>query len=392
MKQTTALVLLLAVCISLFALRQDRYPQIDDLLDAGDYQGAMLSVYELYQANSPTDTEPTADPALVWKYQTLSNAISSLTHYVSNDYDLSSFCFSHFDGSAHTVYQGMEAVQWLYDTALELGDYEDAASIASRFTVLENTALQKVYSYTDALGNQTEASRIHYVYSTDGSLLSQSNDRFLDSDYFSLNYGTPVRTLDETGKVLELRYVSGDTVNCVIDYTYNEDGTLAATHYLDRDGFEYHITHTYEDGLLVQSAGLPYAEYSADTMTVTYLYDENGLLLREEGVKDTPERSQVNRCVKIVEYTYDAQGRVTAIRRASEYHEKESYEDTDYVLRHYEDVRLWTREYDRVGNLVRNTYALIGSTDLEGNPQNPSYRTYVGETTYGTYYVYTPEQ
>ncbi len=391
MKKLSALALLLALCLTLTACSQERYPELADRLDAGDYEGAILAVYELYQQYNTTEPEATTDPEVLRRYETLTNAITSLTHYVENGYDLHSFCFSHYDGHAHKVYQGMDAVQWLYETALSLGEYEDAAAIASRFTKLENVALGKTYTYEDALGNPTADSSIFYVYGADGSLISQSDDRFLVSDHFGRNYGIPEYTYDENGKLMTLRYRSGEVINCLLEYTYNADGTTATTHYLDRDGFEFHITHSYANGLLIQSTGLPYAEYSKDTMTVTYHYDENGRLVREEGIKDSTDRTLVNLCVKTVDYTYDEQGRLSSVRKASEYHEKQNFEDQDYTLRHFEDVRLWTMEYNEADQLVRNFYSFIGNVDLDGTPQNPDYRTYVGETTYGTYYVYTPE-
>lgn len=389
MKRFLALVLVLTLGLSLTGcVQEERYPEIADLLDAGAYEDAMLAIYDLYLQDHTTD--PTADPDLERKYRTLSSAVDALSEYVENQYDLNSFSFVYFDGYAHIPYEGMDAVAWLYRTALELGNYRNAAQIASRFTVLEDVAMEKVYRYADALGNITESSRVYYVYSANGDLVSQSPDIGTVGDRYRYNHGTPEYTSDENGTVTSVRYLSGDTVNCVIDYTYNPDGTLATEHYLDKDGSEYTVTYFYGNGLPVRAEGVPYAEGSAETMTVEYHYDEYGRLILETGISDSWDESSASQFIKTVHYTYDENGRCVSIRKATEYRIKEHFEDADRSLKQYQDVREWTFSYDADGRLLRNTYAVIGTADPNGTPLNGSYRIYTGETSYGSYYVYTP--
>lgn len=389
MKRILALGLVLTMGLSLSACAQtERYPEIADLLDAGEYENAMLAIYDMYREQNPT--APTADPELERKYNTLTNAVEALTQYTENQYDLNSFSFVYFNGYEHIQYQGMDAVAWLYETAVDLGTYRNAADIADRFTVLEDMPLEKIYWYTDALGNVTESSRVYYIYDADGSLLTQNRDNGTVSDHYRYNYGTPEYTRDENGTIISLRYLSGETVNCVIDYTYNSDGDLASEHYLDRDGNEYTIIYDYENGRLVRAHGVPYAEGSQDTMTVEYHYDDLGNLVLETGIHDGWDENSASQFIKTVRYSYDDNGNLSSIRKATEYYIKANYTDTERKLEQYQDVREWTFCYDAEGRLIQNTYAAIGTTTPDGTPVNGSYRVYTGDTSYGSYYVYSP--
>lgn len=396
MKKTLAIALVLVMCLSLTACgQQERYPEIADMLDAGNYEGAIWAIYQLYQENNTTEAtepEPTVDPQIQRKYNTLTYALDSLVYFQENQYNLATFSFSHYNGEEYIHYEGFEAIQWLYDTALELGDYENAAQIAAGFTVLEDVALHKVYWYEDALGNINQTNRIYYIYAADGTLVKQDTDSYAIGDNYLYNYGTPEYIYDENGMLATLRYLSNDLVNCIIDYTYNDDGTLATEHYLDRSGNEYTVTYTYENGVLVQSSGNPYYEGSEKTMTVVYLYDDQGRLVREEGISETWEDTGWTKYVKTVDYTYDDAGNLLSVRKATEYYTKDNSTDAERYLSQYQEVRVWEYTYDDAGRLIQNTYANIGNTDPNGIPENEDYRTYIGDTTYGTYYVYTPAE
>lgn len=393
MKKILAAALVLALCLSLTACGQgERYPEIADMLDEGDYESAVLAIYEMYLAEESTSPSPTEDPVLQRKYNTLTGNLSNLARYVENHYDLNTFSFNFFDGTQDHYYQGMEAVAWLYDTARELGDHEDAAAIAARFTVLEDVALRKTYTYSDVLQNIMQTHAVYYVYGADGTVIAQNDDPYLVSDHFGYNYGTPEYTYDENGLLTTLRWLSGETVNAIIDYTHNTDGTVATEHYLDRTGNEFTITYAYdENGRKHQAAGVPCSEHSDSTMTVTYHYDDAGLLVREEGIPDSWTDEEIGKETRIVAYTYDEAGRLVSVRKTIEYSRKENADSAEYIPQYHTDVRVWEFTYDEYGRLIRNTYAAVGRTDLEGGPADHGYRTYVGETTYGTYYVYTPE-
>ena len=389
MKRFLALALALTMGLSLSACVQtERYPEIADLLDAGEYENAMLAIYSLYLQNNPT--APTEDPELEHKYTTLSSAVDSLAHYTENLYDLESFRFVYFNGYEYIQYAGMDAVEWLYETALELGTYKNSAEIASRFTVLENKALDKVYWYADSLGNATQSSRVYYIYGSDGGLVTQSQDHGTVGDHYLYNYGTPEYTYDENGLVSQVRYLSGDTVNCVIDYAYHTDGSLASEHYLDKAGNEYNIRYHYENGRLILAQGVPYTEGSSDTMTVTYHYDASGKLVRKEGINDGWDQESDSQFIKTIRYTYDENGHLSSVRKATEHYIKAYDTDTGRILEQCQDVREWTFSYDAEGRLTQNTYATIGITTPDGTPVNGSYRIYTGETSYGRYYVYSP--
>ena len=389
MKRFFALVMALIMALSMTACGQtERYPDIADMLDSGEYENAMLAIYDLYIKNTPPT--PTENPNLERKYGTLVSAVASLIHYTQNQYDLDGFRFVYFDGYEHIRFEGMDAVAWLYETALELGAYKSAADIAAHFTVLEDVALEKVYRYTDALGNWVESSRVNYIYNADGELISQSIDNGMIPDHYPCNYGTPEYTKDGSGIVTSVRYLSGDTVNCVLDYSYDADGRLTFEHYRDKDGRDYTIAYHYENGILIRAKGVPYTEGSAETMTVEYSYDDHGNLILESGTPDHWDPSGSSKFVRTVQYTYDENGRVTVVRRALECYVKTHLDDPDFTIEQCQDVREWTYTYDEAGRMSQNTYAYIGNTTPDGTPFQSAYRVYTGSIQYGSYYVYTP--
>lgn len=401
MKKTIALVLALVLCLSLAACgQQERYPEIADLLDAGDYEGAVMEIYKLYREKNPTEPiettepKPTVDRNVESKYRGIVNAANNWNERIANNDRYQWFSAYYYEyetdedgaiSSYHIGFDGTEALAWVYNTALELGDFEKAAEIASRFTLLENKLLELKFTHTDALGNLVEDSAIRYEYNEDGTVSYQSSDSYMPAGMYRTN-GTPEETLNDKGQVITITYKSGDgKVNNIINYTYNEDGTVATEEYKSANGDMYNIAYTYdENGKKIQATGVPYNEYGGEqTMTVTYFYDEAGRLVKESGVEDNPSGSRWYN-EKVKEYSYDAAGNMILMRT---YRLNYDRGEIDWVY----EVKRWDYQYDSNNQMTQVTYSYLGTYTAEGEYSSGG-NGYVitGTPTYGIFYVYTP--
>lgn len=401
MTKTIALVLALVLCLSLAACgQQERYPEIADLLDAGDYEGAVMEIYKLYREKNPTEPiettepKPTVDRNVESKYEGIVNAANNWNDRVANNDRYQWFSAYYYEyetdedgatSSYHIGFDGIEALAWVYNTALELGDFEKSAEIASRFTLLENKLLELKYTHTDALGNLIEDNTVRYEYNAAGSISYQSSDSYMPAGMYRTS-GTPEETLNDKGQVITITYKSGDSkVNNIINFTYNEDGTVATEEYKSANGDMYSIAYTYdESGKKIQTTGVPYNEYGGEqTMTVTYYYDEAGRLVKESGVEDNPSSSRWYN-EKVKEYTYDAAGNMTMMRT---YRLNYDQGEIDWVY----EVKRWDYQYDSNNQMTQVTYSNLGTYTAEGEHSNGG-NDYVitGTPTYGIFYVYTP--
>ena len=64
--------------------------------------------------------------------------------------------------------------------------------------------------------------------------------------------------------LISLKEMWDDTINAVIDITYNADGTVASTEYKSSGGRSRTDTYVYEGGRLVQQL---YTKYSGELKT-----------------------------------------------------------------------------------------------------------------------------
>lgn len=397
-RNVLALVLVLALCLGMTACgTTERYPEIADMLDAGDYQGAVSAIYDMYMATyvepttDPTETTepvPTVDPEVEQMYNRLTNAVTNLENRIENGYSMSGFNVWYSTDTESVDMYGADALQWVYETALALADqYPDAADIAARFTVLENVLLKQNIWYEDALGNVNNYSSYTHEYDAAGTdLTTSTSDYITPPDNYSYNYGTPEYTYDASGLLTTLRYISGDDkVNCVIDYTYNADGTVATEHYLDRYGKEYTTVYTYdENGVLILAEGAPYGAGGSGTMTVTYTYDDQGRLTRAVGVEENNDSSW--RYDKVTDYVYDDAGNMISLRTY-----QECYWRGD--LDRYSSVRVWNYSCGDDGQVLQNTYTSYGDYNADGTrTSTDTPTTYITDYTYGTWYAYTPAE
>ena len=261
--------------------------------------------------------------------------------------------------STSVDFSGIDALDWVYNTALELVDFEKSAEIASRFTLLENKMLELKYTHTDALGNLVEDNTVTYEYDADGNVSYESYHNYEPAGMYQTN-GIPEQTLNDKGQVITVTYKSanGDVYSVV--YTYDENGKK------------------------VQATGVPYSEYGGEqTMTVTYQYDEAGRLVKESGIEDNPSSSRWYN-EKVKEYTYDAAGNRTMMRT---YRLNYDQGKIDWAY----DVKRWDYQYDSNNQMTQVTYSYLGTYSAEGEYSSGG-NDYVitGTPTYGIFYVYTP--
>lgn len=401
MKKTIALVLALVLCLSLAACgQQERYPEIADLLDAGDYEGAVMEIYKLYREKNPTEPiettepQPTVDRNVESKYQGIINAANNWNYRIANNerYQWLSASYNEHQidengngNSTHFSFDGGEAVAWVYNTALELGDFEKAAEIASRFTLLENKLLELNYTHIDALGNLVEDNTVRYEYNADGSISYQSTDHYAPKGMYETS-GTPEETLNEKGQVITVTYKSSEgKINNIVNFTYNADGSVATEEYKGSNGDTCFITYTYdESGKKIQATGVPYYTHvNAETMTVTYHYDEAGRLVQEVGVRDEEDSSSWV-YEKHREYTYDAAGNLTSVS----HYNMSYYKDEP---RYKQEQKLWEYQYDSNGQLTQSSYSNLGNYDYtDDETTGGNDYAIIGTPTYGIFYVYTP--
>lgn len=267
--------------------------------------------------------------------------------------------------------------------------------IVDGFVTVEDVLLTETIWYIDALENKSIVRDREYQYNTAGELQSDfdsfpNGDLFWD-DAFSLDVyyeyplktGTPEHTYDVQGCITQSRYLHHDgTVNCILQYTYNTDGTLATESYRDRNGNEYYITYTYADGLLIKKEGVPYA-INQRTANVEYTYNEAGQLTKEYHDRSNPK--EIFWRDLLIEYSYDRDGTLQSASGAGLAFQRNS---TDTYLMGYGSARYFTYSYDDTGRLSQVTYQEMGSYDENGNyTSGKSDIIYYIDYAYGDFYI-----
>ena len=343
-------------------------------------------------------TEEWAD---LWKYCDIVNCVihNSFSILADREYsgqDAIKYCYEQLQNMAHLdKWIGSEYVK--DDSAIGyLGPAYECATIPRQplldgFVILDNVILFRTEWYTDALDNKNTTD-YHYTYDREGNRLNNSDLPCDPYDLYApsraINYplaeGTPEHTYDSKGKVSQLRYLHrDDTVNCVITYTYNADGTVATEKYKDRNGMEFSVVYTYANGLLIKAAGIPYQD-SGEAATIDYSYDEAGRL-----VKEYHTREYISNLYKddlMIQYTYDNTGNLINASCADLRFQKNS---SGVYLMGYGDVYYYTYSYNNAGNLTQSTYQEMGSYDENGNYIGGKNETiYYSDYIYGKYYIY----
>ena len=341
MKKLIALFLVAVMALSLCACGSDNpYPEydyIDEMLANGDYEGAVLAIYELYQQVNGGDTDngdnggnndnggnggdnggnndtvatepprPTEDEwTVLRRYRELTN---ELLYFVENGsvslYDDED---NYLDGSAALGYilsqlQNFDTAvidKWVgtqYTTTDYIFDRNgnevnwDIASYLAGFSKLDNVLLEQKRSTLDNMENLSTGSSVEYFYNADGTVQRIYNEDYafelIETNPWEMS-GTREYTYDETGKVTKIRYMSGETVNYIVTLTYDDNGNVINEHIKQNSG-EVDITYEYDDQNRVVKIEHPEYIGNSTIITYNYTYDENGNVIKEEKISHNPQ-------------------------------------------------------------------------------------------------------
>ena len=398
-KLALLLALVLVLSLSLTACGQEeRYPDIADLLDAGKFDAAIEKIEAMKPTEKPTDapTDPTdpptdPEPAVNPALQEQLNDLIYFADLITRYYYPSRFGFSYHDGTERLELEGMDAMAWVYETALELApQFPEAQKIVDGFTLMENQLLSVYPWYEDALGNIVDRNTTYYDYQADGSLLPSKNDTYdilCPPDDYAVNYGITEYTYDDSGKPISVRYYTDEKkekVRCVMEYGYDENDFLITQHYLDAGGNEFNTVYeNNEKGLPIRAEDYPYLRNSIpEPGTAYFTHDDQGRLI-SISIESQKHYNSFGRLTR--DYVYDEAGNLISVRR---YH-KDIFDNPNQG-RGYQDVEVWNYFYDEAGTPLYHTYTDYVVCDDDGTPLKEDIITYTVDYTYGTYYIYTP--
>lgn len=452
MKKLIAIALVLAMALSLCACgKTERYPDLADMLDAGDYEGAVMYIYDLYEqaqaggegegeggegegegegGGDVVHTEPPRPTEEEWTVlNSYSNIVYSLTSYVNSE----DHYISYWDDEADTSYSGSAALAHYYeklqalDTAVidKWKDTEycgtdyfsgynsegvnwDYASVLAGFSKLDNVLLKEVHTTLDNMENvSTSYSQPTWYYNEDGSVREIYNE----DDAFSLTetnpwglYGTKDCTYDDSGKVTKIKYMSGDTTNYIVDLTYDSNGNVINEHIKQNSG-EVDITYAYDSQNRLVKIEHPYSIDSTTLITYTYTYDDNGNMVKCEKSQHYTDTwyntgKDLVEYKNIWEYTYDANGALVSgfykwqdWDYNSDWHwETDTYTLETYVYREKVDQYTFTSDDQGRPLTMVTTYGdtVYCHGDNAGQVYGePSYVSMTVEFVYGDYYFYS---
>ena len=392
MKKLIALLLALVMCLSLCACGADaekielydKYDKLIDYMEDEKYDKAYeYIVKKAMKAEGSGSEEGGLEGDLAEKeqarqneYDRLMREIENLEDSLANDYTYS-MSYQVEGSDEWTWIEGSEAYLRLRDDLLAMDGYKDTKELAERFTVLEDMMIGTIVTWTDALGNNNEEKNLlPYAYDKEGNIIKgvvPEEFQSFTSTWDRYNY-----EYDADGMLVSLKLMYDDTINAVIDITYNADGTVAGYEYKSAGGYTRSATYIYEGGRLVQQT---YTDGYGDQYVINYTYNEAGQLImtQEEEVRDYTWRY-----VDTVAYTYDADGNIATKRVSEFYYYNNVVEGENYVHE-------WTYTYDDNGRIATALDTHLGNFNelgeqTDNNLEFPKTHTY----NYGQYCVYTP--
>lgn len=448
MKKLIAIALVTVMAMSLCACGNDNpYPEydyIDEMLAAGDYQGAVNAIYELYQQNNggennggennngenngnseqnqqtepprPTDEEWTVLRQYRELYNKLLYYVEENSVYIYDEED------NYYEGSAALGYiltqlQAIDTAvidKWVgteYTGTNYLSDRNgneidwNYNSLIAGFSKLDNVLLRQLRSYLDNMENVSTSSNVEYYYNSDGSVKRIYNQDYafelIESNPWNLS-GTQEYTYDDAGRIIKIKYMDGTNVRSIVDLTYDANGNVINEHIKQNSG-EIDITYEYDEHNRLVKIEHPYSIGSSTIVTYTYTYDANGNMVKEEKVQHSYQErfdADIVNYKYIREFTYDANGSITSGFYKYEYW---SY-DTDYLgdgkynaipYIYREKLDQYAITTDSQGRLSTVVITYGDEVYVHGNDAGKVYDTpdYVSRTyefVYGDYYFYNP--
>lgn len=279
-----------------------------------------------------------------------------------------------------TYYRPSEnALEYIYTQFAELSGYAEADAILDRFTILEDVFLKSTYVSTDNMGNvRSESTEESREYNALGQMIRLNNYSKLQRLYGTYD-SNGYYTYDDNGVITEIKI---GNVSAVITPSYDENGNRISDHVLNNDG-EFVITYTYDDQNRLIEMRRPRQGSSYDPAEdyyfFAYTYDDAGRLIRQ--VYGYVYNGQTD-AEYITEYTYDAAGNQIA----------ETYT--------YNDIQTWNNTVnstcvntaecvcDDQGRVIQKNWTYGNTVYQDGTESKPDNASSVYTYTYGDVYFF----
>lgn len=322
---------------------------------------------------APTESAPTAEEQEILK--TYKNTVERLDTF-KNFSDEVTMCYQILTSLDLTVIDKYLGTEYLP------GVHWDYRTILSRITVLEDVLLEQKKTKIDKLGNETEltASSVTWNYDVNGRVAQIYNAlyafEFVNHSCTNV-MGKREYTCDDSGRVTEIRFLSGSRVDYLIVLTYDDNGNKIKETVTNRFNTTYEILYTFDaNNRLVKM------ENEDNRQVETYEYDANGVLVRS-----VQEDNKFN--IKTVKtYQVGADGKIL-----SAVYRMESYETwPEQKLRNYrEDQYRFT--YDDQGRMLKVEITYGATYDADGQVESEAFAyTTVYDFIYGDVCFYTDDE
>lgn len=417
MKKLVAVFLALAMILTLAACgkEEERYPELADLLDKKDFQGAIEMIENMQQSmegqlpavdgdndsppttttlpqtdppyvtEPPTTTEPPATtvPAPTQPPKPTAEEITQISEYYRtvSALEKNSYTSEELEEYYHKLLQLTVVDEWAGSEYLNQAyssvdpSVWDRQAVLNRFTVLENIKLTMTVTTVDHLGNIKSSVAAQWVYDVNGRAI-QGGEPARDCEVGRIEMGSPHYgyEYDDGGRLIRKIYYNSGTytdIYAITELGYDDAGNVVQA--TVKTNTETTVCqYIYNDaGQLVECG---YRENERFRNACYFTYDDAGHLIREEKRKyDNRVYSDGSEYLTdqyIVDYTCDAEGRKIAGEYRYIWHGNEtgSRRQVAYV-------------YDELGREIQ--YIIHYGEGAE-------YVSKTYETTYGDFYIYTP--
>lgn len=414
MKKMLALLLVAVLALSLCACGSndnpyEKYANIFNMLEAGDYQGAISAIYMLQlsgggnllvtgSGNKETPTEE--EEAMLELYYEIEQYLSDL---VDGTY------FDLRDPETGEYYRGQTALKFCYEKLPELsgvekwadtdyvkdhGNYSeietwDCQALLNGIQVVENVILAINSTTKDNLGNVSNNAVTSWDYNADGTVSRIDGENkakpitaYTGQYYSWLEYDAQGRLVKKTSGW------SQNGISAITTYTYDDAGNIKKEQ-VKTNTNETVYEYSYKDGRL---AKIKWDESFANRYTIEYGYDAAGNVIKEVKTREYNGYEGWEKAnVTIMEYTY-AEGVLTA---GTYTHQawNNFWEDGTRLASQSEDQYTYT--CDEQGRVLTATVIPGNTVDMYGEGKGevvgtPGYESKTYEYTYGNYYIYTP--
>lgn len=273
-----------------------------------------------------------------------------------------------------------EALGYIYGLLTKIADYSEASAMLDRFTVVEDVFLKSTYESTDNMGNVSSNNTDEVQeYNEQGQVAYYSGYTKLNRLYGN-SYGA-YYAYDESGRVSGINLGYTDRTYVQITPTYDANGNKISEHVVKNDG-EFDITYTYDDQNRLIGVRRPNTSYTDPDnyyYTWTYTYDDAGNLLQE--VYAYMDNGNL-RNEYINSYTYDAAGVLTQ--------ETETYNFYSYSHNTLYETHTYTADCvcDDQGRVIQKNWTYGNTVYSDGREEKAAKASSVYTYTYGDVYFF----